>query len=115
MKQSDFFGAKTRFETGSGTAILYSLEKLEKDGLGGISSFPYCLKVLLESVLRNCDDNLIRQKEFHVNGAFLIDMNSEYFQLPNHVQGLKAFLICVGYRVGIEEPTAICVKTNARL
>ncbi|MGO8746798.1 MAG: aconitate hydratase AcnA [Thermoguttaceae bacterium] len=51
----DPFGARGVFETGSGPAALYRLSKLEDAGLTRISALPYSIRVLLESVLRNCD------------------------------------------------------------
>ena len=47
------FDAKASFDTGSGTAQYYRLEKLQEDGLGDISRLPFSIKVLLEALLRN--------------------------------------------------------------
>jgi len=52
---NDPFGARSRFTTGHGTAALYRLHGLETAGLGSISRLPFSLRVLLESLLRNCD------------------------------------------------------------
>ncbi len=38
---------------------LYSLPKLEQDGVGPISKLPHSIRVVLESVLRNCDGEKI--------------------------------------------------------
>ncbi len=54
-RQKDPFGAKGTFNTGSGTAAIYKLSKLEELGLGKISALPVSIRVLLEAVLRNCD------------------------------------------------------------
>ena len=44
------------FQTGSGKAAkFYSLPALEADGIGPISRLPVSIRVVLESVLRNCD------------------------------------------------------------
>jgi aconitate hydratase len=56
---SERFGAKTPFETSSGRLHFYRLQKLEDEGLGAVSTLPFSLKVLLESVLRRCDGRLI--------------------------------------------------------
>ena len=47
------FGARAVFETGSGPAYYYRLEKLAEDGLGDVGRLPFSIKVLLESLLRN--------------------------------------------------------------
>ncbi len=52
----DLFGAKSTFETGAGAASFFKLETLEKNGLGAVSNMPFSIKVLLESVLRNCNN-----------------------------------------------------------
>ncbi|RMH70607.1 MAG: aconitate hydratase AcnA [Gemmatimonadetes bacterium] len=57
------FGSRTQFETGNGTAELYRLSQLEKEGVGHISSLPMSIKVLLESVLRHCDNQMITEDD----------------------------------------------------
>lgn len=59
----DPFGARDLFETGQGKAVLYRLSVLEQQGLGKISRLPYSIRVLLESVLRNCDDYVVTQDD----------------------------------------------------
>ncbi|MFZ5829578.1 MAG: aconitate hydratase AcnA [Planctomycetota bacterium] len=51
----DPFYARDTFDTGSGHAGLYRLTRLEDRGLTRLATLPYCIRVLLESVLRNCD------------------------------------------------------------
>lgn len=60
---ADFFGARDQFETGSGKAALYRLEALQKQGFGQIDRLPFSIRVLLEAVLRNCDDFQISQED----------------------------------------------------
>ena len=60
-KLHDPFQARDTFETGQGSATLYRLTRLEEAGLGTVSSLPYSLRVLLESVLRGCDGYVIRE------------------------------------------------------
>ncbi|RME81640.1 MAG: aconitate hydratase AcnA [Caldilineae bacterium] len=55
MTLEDRFGAKTTFDTGSGTAVMYRLHALEEQGIANISRLPYSIKVLLEAALRQCD------------------------------------------------------------
>jgi aconitate hydratase A / 2-methylisocitrate dehydratase len=59
----DPFGARAVLATGGGSAVIYRLDSLERGGLGGISKLPFSFKVLLESVLRNCDGALITEKD----------------------------------------------------
>src|SRR4029078_118458 len=50
------FGSLQTFETSSGPAgRFYSLPHLEQSGIGNISRLPVSIRIVLESVLRNCD------------------------------------------------------------
>ena len=59
----DPFNARDTFDTGNGSATLYRLSKLQEAGLGEIDKMPFSIRVLLESVLRNCDDFLVTQQD----------------------------------------------------
>ncbi len=59
------FGARSKFETGSGQAYLYRLDKLEKDGLGQINRLPFSIKVLLEAILREVDGYVVTEADVH--------------------------------------------------
>ncbi|MDA8744991.1 aconitate hydratase AcnA [Rubripirellula amarantea] len=59
----DPFGVRDSFETGNGAATIYRLSKLEDAGLGEVSKLPFSIRVLLEAVLRNCDDFSVRQDD----------------------------------------------------
>ena len=50
----DPFDARVAFETGSGSAVMYRLNRLEEEGVGAVSRLPYSLKVILEAILRRC-------------------------------------------------------------
>ncbi len=59
----DLFGARAQLDTQAGSVNYFRLEKLQEDGLGNIASFPFSLKVLLESLLRNCDNYLVQESD----------------------------------------------------
>src|SRR5713101_3366357 len=55
-KAHNLFNSLQTFDVGDGRqAFFYSLPALEKAGLGPISRLPVSLRIVLESVLRNCD------------------------------------------------------------
>ncbi|MCK5662204.1 MAG: hypothetical protein KAI17_01910, partial [Thiotrichaceae bacterium] len=58
----------------------YSLEQLEKAGVANISRLPNTIKILLESVLRNCDDFAITQD--HVSTIANWQADSERTEIP---------------------------------
>lgn len=59
---------KTRieFETGSGTAHLYSLSKLVELGYTNVEKLPFSIKILLEAVLREFDDYVVTENDIEV-------------------------------------------------
>ena len=59
----DKFSARDTFDTGNGSAGIYRLSKLEDAGLTTISGLPYSIRVLLESVLRNCDGYTVSEDD----------------------------------------------------
>lgn len=59
----DKFSARDTFDTGRGQAGIYRLSKLEDAGLTKVSSLPYSIRLLLESVLRNCDGYTVREED----------------------------------------------------
>ncbi|MDP7018519.1 MAG: aconitase family protein, partial [Pirellulaceae bacterium] len=59
----DPFGARDTFETGSGAAGIHRISKLEELGFGSVSSLPFSIRVLLESVLRNCDGYVVSEDD----------------------------------------------------
>ncbi len=61
---NDPFHVLRSFEiTPSQKGFFYSLPELEKTGLGSISRLPFSIRVVLESILRNCDGRKITQKD----------------------------------------------------
>lgn len=59
----DPFGAKGTLTTACGSLSLYRLNRLESAGLAAVSRLPFSLKVLLESLLRNCNGFDVREED----------------------------------------------------
>jgi len=71
MSTTDSFKTLRTFESGKGTVgSYYSLPALEEQGLGKISRLPYSIRVVLESVLRNCDGRKVQEKDVKVLAAW---------------------------------------------
>ena len=51
--------ARKKIDLGSGSRTIWSLPDLDRAGVGRISRLPLCLRIILESVLRNSDGELI--------------------------------------------------------
>src|SRR5213596_1159435 len=60
----DEFKTLRKFDAGKGReGFLYSLPALEEQGIGNISRLPVSIRIVLESVLRNCDGKKVRRKD----------------------------------------------------
>ena len=58
----NLFNSLQNFETGAGqTGKFYSLPALEKAGAGPVSKLPVSIRLVLESVLRNCDGKKVSE------------------------------------------------------
>src|SRR6266516_2424522 len=63
-KMNDEFKTLRKFDAGRGReGFLYSLPALEEQGIGKISRLPVSIRIVLESVLRNCDGKKVRRKD----------------------------------------------------
>jgi aconitate hydratase len=61
---NDEFKTLRKFDAGKGReGFLYSLPSLEEQGVGKISRLPVSIRIVLESVLRNCDGKKVRRKD----------------------------------------------------
>jgi len=61
--EHDTFHALRELKLRSGrTGRYYALAALESSGLGRISRLPFCLRIVLESLLRNCDGKRVAQE-----------------------------------------------------
>ena len=61
---SDEFRTLKKFDAGKGReGFLHSLPALEEQGIGKISGLPVSIRIVLESVLRNCDGKKVRRKD----------------------------------------------------
>ncbi len=60
MPVNNPFGIRTALQD---DLAYYSLDALERAGLGQVATLPFTIKILLEAVLRNCDGRLIREQD----------------------------------------------------
>src|SRR6266487_226803 len=64
MTMNDEFKTLQKFDAGKGReAFFYSLPALEEQGISNISRLPVSIRIVLESVLRNCDGEKVRRKD----------------------------------------------------
>ncbi len=57
------FGARSTFDTGSGTVTLYRLNALTEQNIGNVDQLPFSIKILLENALRNFDGREVQEQD----------------------------------------------------
>jgi aconitate hydratase len=68
---NDEFKTLQKFDAGNGReGFFHSLPELEKQGVGKISRLPISIRIVLESVLRNCDGKKVRGKDVETLGRW---------------------------------------------
>jgi aconitate hydratase len=61
---NDEFNTLQKFDAGNGRiGFFHSLPELERQGVGPVSRLPVSIRIVLESVLRNCDGKKVRRKD----------------------------------------------------
>jgi aconitate hydratase len=59
----DLFGAKDLLSTSHGKYAIYRLDRLEKDGLTRLDRLPFSIRIMLESLLRQCNQREITRQD----------------------------------------------------
>lgn len=87
MAQFDPFSARDTFEApGSfgkdGPVGIYRLSKLEEAGLCKVDALPFSIRVLLESVLRNCDGYVVTEEDVKALAAWVDSKGTAKVEVP---------------------------------
>src|SRR5438477_5666538 len=75
------------FGAGKGnTRFYYSLPALEEKGFGKISRLPVSIRIVLESVLRNCDGKKVTEKDVATLAAWMISRHVRMSLCASHAR-----------------------------
>src|SRR5687767_12089423 len=78
----NLFNSRQQFDLGAGSkGTFYSLPALEEAGLGKISRLPVSIRIVLESVLRNCDGKRVQEQSVRELAAWK-PMESRTNEIP---------------------------------
>ena len=77
----NYFNALGSLKTSHGEFMIYRLRQLELDGLTVLSKLPFSIRVMLESVLRNCNEKDVKRQDV-INLAGWHARSSERPSLP---------------------------------
>ncbi|MGH9366035.1 MAG: aconitase family protein, partial [Thermoanaerobaculia bacterium] len=70
MTHNLFNSRQSFLAAGGRTGAFYCLPQLEKEGLGPVSRLPVSIRIVLESLLRNCDGKKIREEDVRALAAW---------------------------------------------
>ncbi len=59
----DYFNARDTLKTKTSSYTIYRLDRLEKQGLVSIQRLPYSIRIMLESLLRQCNEQEITRQD----------------------------------------------------
>ncbi|MBI2817637.1 MAG: aconitate hydratase AcnA [Acidobacteria bacterium] len=81
------FGTRAPLKVGSHTYEIFCLENLEKTGVGNIFRLPFCLKILLENLLRREDGRFVKTQDIETltNWKPGSDLETEIAFMPARV------------------------------
>src|SRR3954471_21221557 len=81
------FGARSSLKVGTHSYEIYNLQLLEKAGIGNISRLPFCLKILLENLLRCEDGRFVKSQDIQTLASWKpgSDVDNEIAFMPARV------------------------------
>src|SRR5918998_1076492 len=85
MPENNAFDAQTRLDTGSGEVTIHSLKRLDERVDGDVFSLPFSIRVILESLLRNCGGKFVSQEDVEALANWPESIGGELAYLPARV------------------------------
>jgi aconitate hydratase len=85
MPENNAFDAQTRLDTGSGEVTIYSLKRLDERVDGDVFSLPFSIRVILESLLRNCGGKFVAEEDVEALASWPESVGGELAYLPARV------------------------------
>src|ERR687884_108916 len=82
---NDPFGARTELTLESGSVEIYSLERLNERVSGDVFSLPFSIRVMLESLLRNCGGKFVSEEDVEALASWPESVSEELAYLPARV------------------------------
>src|ERR671919_1141178 len=85
MQSNDPFGARASLATGSGEVEIYSLKAFDERVEADVFSLPFSVRVLLESLLRNCGGKFVSEEDVEALASWPESVGGELAYLPARV------------------------------
>jgi aconitate hydratase len=85
MSENNAFDSQTKLDTGSEEVTLYSLKMLDEQVSGDVFSLPFSIRVILESLLRNCGGKFVQEEDVEALASWPESVGQELAYLPARV------------------------------
>jgi aconitate hydratase len=85
MPENNAFDAQTRLGTSSGEVTIHSLKRLDEKVEGDVFSLPFSIRVILESLLRNCGGEFVAEEDVEALASWPGSVGGELAYLPARV------------------------------
>jgi aconitate hydratase len=108
MPENNAFDAQTALNTSSGEVTTYSLRRLNEKVDGDVFSLPFSIRVLLESLLRNCGGKFVSEEDVESLASWPESVGEELAYLPARVvmqdfTGVPAIVDLAAMRSAMQE------------
>ena len=117
MPENNAFDAKSKLATGSEEVTIYSLGKLDEEVEGDVFSLPFSIRVILESLLRNCGGKFVSEDDVRALADWPESVGGELPYLPARVvmqdfTGVPAVVDLAAMRSAMKEVGGDPAKIN---
>ncbi|MCL6438376.1 MAG: aconitate hydratase, partial [Rubrobacteraceae bacterium] len=85
MSVKDFFGVRKKLASDSGEVAYYSLKELDEKVSGDVFSLPFSLRVILESLARECGGKFVSEEDVETLASWPDSVGEELAYLPARV------------------------------
>ncbi|HSK99316.1 MAG TPA: aconitate hydratase [Rubrobacteraceae bacterium] len=108
MQNDDCFDARRSLEVGAEELAYYSLKTLDEKVDGDVFSLPFSIRVILESLLRNCGDKFVTKEDVEELASWPESVGEELAYLPARVvmqdfTGVPAIVDLAAMRSAMQE------------
>jgi aconitate hydratase len=117
MPENNAFDARNKLVTGSEEVTIYGLRKLDEEVEGDVFSLPFSIRVILESLLRNCGGKFVSEDDVRALADWPESVGGELPYLPARVvmqdfTGVPAVVDLAAMRSAMKEVGGDPAKIN---
>jgi aconitate hydratase len=85
MPENNAFDTHSRLDTSAGEVTIHSLKRLDEKVEGDVFSLPFSIRVILESLLRNCGGKFVAKEDVKALASWPESVGGELAYLPARV------------------------------